>query len=181
MTAETAEALADLENVVARLAAAARALPDPDVATRGEWSARMVLAHVVFWHESFARNVVDLTAGRAPTPLRGTYALLGERALESLGHMEIDELLVRLDAAQAAIRRDIGSPALGLIPYRRGSRPYGPTEHLRVTADHVAAHAADLERASWLLADRGGATPGRDRAAARVTQARSRRSDGRHR
>lgn len=50
MTAETAEALADLEDVVARLAAAARALPDPDVAGTGEWPARMVPAHVVFWH-----------------------------------------------------------------------------------------------------------------------------------
>ncbi len=170
MSAETAEALADLEDVVARLAAAVRARPDPDVTAVGEWSARMVLAHVVFWHESFARNVVDLAAGRAPTPLRGTYAVLGERARASLGHLEIDALVVRLDAAQAAIRRDIGSPTLGLIPYRRGSRPYGPTEHLRVTADHVAAHVADI-----------GPTPGADQGSAtspRPGSGQARRSRG---
>ena len=146
MSGSTPEALADLEQELVRLAAAARALPDPDVTAIGDWTARMVLAHVVFWHESFARNVTDLAAGRTPIPLRGTYAVLGERARAALGHLDLDALLERLDAAQVSIRRDIDSPAVQNIPYRHGSRPYGPTEHLRVTAGHVAAHAADLER-----------------------------------
>jgi hypothetical protein len=138
--------LAALEAAVARISTAARALPDPDAGVTGEWSARMVLAHVVLWHESFARNVADLAAGRRPAPLRGTYAALAERARLELGSLDIATLLARLGAAQAVIRRDIGTPGLGLIPYRHGSRRYLPVEHQRVTAAHVAHHAAELER-----------------------------------
>jgi hypothetical protein len=39
------------------------------------------------------------------------------------------------------------APGIDIIPYRRGSRPYPPVEHLEVTRDHVARHAAKLERA----------------------------------
>jgi hypothetical protein len=137
-----------LHGAVARLAAAARALPDPDAATTGEWSGRMVLAHVAFWHESFARNVADLAAGRRPTPLRGTYAELGERARAELGGLDVEALLGRVEAAQAGLRRDLAAVGDAPIPYRQGSRAYGAAEHLRVTAEHVGRHAAELERAA---------------------------------
>ncbi len=142
-----ADRLAALEAALSRLADAARALPDVDIPATGTWSARMVLAHVVFWHESFARNVADIAAGRRPTPLRGTYAVLAGRARAELGDLDVPELLERVAAAQAVIRRHIGEPGIDLIPYRQGSRPYTPAEHLRVTADHVRQHAAELERA----------------------------------
>ncbi len=145
---ELASSLASLEAAVDRLAAAARALPDLDAPTTGEWSGRMVVAHVVLWHESFARNVADLAAGRRPSPLAGTYAVLAARTRTELGDLPIETLLGRLEAAQAVIRQHVGSPRIALIPYRRGSRRYAPAEHLAVTADHVARHAAELERAA---------------------------------
>ncbi len=91
------------------MAAAARALPDLEVLTTGEWSARMVLAHIVFWHESFGRNVADLAAGRQPTPLRGSLAALGERTRAELGSLDVEVLLGRFVAAQSVIRRDVGA------------------------------------------------------------------------
>jgi len=112
----------------------------------GEWSARMVLAHVTFWHESFARNVADLAAERRPRPLRGTLLELGERARSELGHLDVETLLDRLVAANAVIHRDIGSPGIDRIPYRQG-RHYTPVDHLRVTAAHVDHHASELESA----------------------------------
>ena len=145
---ELASSLASLEAAVDRLAAAARALPDLDAPTTGEWSGRMVVAHVVWWHESFARNVADLAEGRRPSPLAGTYAVLAARTRTELGDLPIETLLGRLEAAQAVIRQHVGSPRIALIPYRRGSRRYAPAEHLAVTADHVARHAAELERAA---------------------------------
>jgi hypothetical protein len=106
----------------------------------------MVLAHIVFWHESLARNVADLAAGRRPTPLRGTLAALGERTRAELGSLDIEVLLDRLMAAQSVIRRDVGAQGVELIPYRQG-RLHTPTDHLRITTGHVDHHASDLARA----------------------------------
>jgi hypothetical protein len=144
---DLASSLASLKAAIDRLAVAARALPDLDAPATGEWSGRMVVAHVVLWHESFARNVADLAAGRRPSPLVGTYAVLAARTRTELGDLPIEILLGRLEAAQGVIRQHVGCPRIALIPYRRGSRHYAPAEHLTVTTDHVARHAAELERA----------------------------------
>ncbi|HYO42778.1 MAG TPA: maleylpyruvate isomerase N-terminal domain-containing protein [Candidatus Limnocylindrales bacterium] len=141
------ERLAELDDAVAELVALARGLPDPDVVASGEWTARDVVAHLVFWHESFARNVADLAAGRRPTQLAGTYAALAARTRAELGDVGIEALVRRLLAAQAVIRRHVRDPGVDLIPYRRGSRPYPPDEHLVVVRDHVQAHGRELARA----------------------------------
>jgi hypothetical protein len=141
------EPLGELEDAVTELVAVARALPDPDVVTTGEWTARDVVAHLVFWHESFARNVADLADGRRPTPLAGTYAALAARTNAELGDVGIEALVERLLAAQAVIRAGVRAPGVELIPYRRGSRPYAPDEHLVVVRDHVRAHGRELARA----------------------------------
>lgn len=43
---------------------------DLTVMVNAVWTARDVLAHVLFWHESFARNVSALAHGMKPTPVR---------------------------------------------------------------------------------------------------------------
>ena len=143
---DIATGLVALDAAVVRLTAAARALRDPDSVATGEWSARMVLAHVTFWHESFARNVADLADGRRPRPLRGTLLALGERARSELGHLEVETLLDHLLAAHAVIQRDIRRLGIDRIPYRQG-RHYTPADHLQVTAAHIAHHASELEAA----------------------------------
>jgi hypothetical protein len=140
------EWLAELEDALAELVADARAVPDPAAVTTGEWTARDVVAHLVFWHESFARNVADLAAGRRPSPLAGTYAALADRTRVELGGLGIEELIERLLAAQAAIRAHLRDPRVVLIPYRRGSRAYPPDEHLALVRDHVRGHARELRR-----------------------------------
>jgi hypothetical protein len=140
------ERLAELEDALAALVADARAVPDPAAVTTGEWTARDVVAHLVFWHESFARNVTDLAAGRRPTPLAGTYAALADRTRVELGGLGIEELIERLLTAQAAIRAHLRDPRVVRIPYRRGSRAYPPDEHLAVVRDHVRGHAQELQR-----------------------------------
>jgi hypothetical protein len=60
----------------------------------------------------------------------------------------LDTIVDRLRAAHATIRASILSPAIGLIPYRVGSRSYAAGEHLAVVRDHIQAHARSLERAS---------------------------------
>ena len=105
------------------------------------------MAHVTFWHESFARNVDDLVHGRRPTPLRGRLSDLNERGVTEARAVPLDTVIGRLRTAHATIRASILSPALGLIPYRVGSRPYLPSEHLEVVRDHIRAHARSVERA----------------------------------
>jgi hypothetical protein len=142
-----AELLAELDAAVERLLAAAANVSD-DGLVDASWTVRDVVGHVTFWHESFARNVNDLVHGRRPTPLRGRLSDLNERGVAEARAVPPDTNVDRLRAAHATIRASIMSPTLGLIPYRVGSRPYTPGEHLEVVRDHIRAHARSLERAS---------------------------------
>ena len=76
-----AELLDELDSAVERLLAAAAANVSDDVLVDGSWAVRDVVAHVTFWHESFARNVDDLVHARRPTPLRGRLSDLNERGV----------------------------------------------------------------------------------------------------
>ena len=140
--------LAELDAAVERLLAAAAANVSDDVLVDGSWTVRDVVGHVTFWHESLARNVADLVHARRPTPLRGRLSDLNERSVAEARTGPPDAIVERLTAAHATIRASILSPTLCLIPYRVGSRPYTPGEHLEVVRDHIQAHARSLERAS---------------------------------
>ncbi len=104
------------------------------------WTARDALVHIVFWHESFARNVEALARGDKPTPLRGTYAQLAQRASDESADQPVTQLVERLSRAQRTIERSVLNPHVVLIPYKAGSRPYAPAEHLTVVNDHVSEH-----------------------------------------
>lgn len=145
--AARAALLAGLDSAVERLLAAAAANPSAD-AVDDSWAVRDVVGHVTFWHESFARNVDDLVHGRRPTPLRGRLSDLNERGVAEARTLPPDVIVDRLRAAHATIRALVLSPSLGLIPYRVGSRPYAPDEHLEVVRDHILAHARSLEHVS---------------------------------
>jgi hypothetical protein len=138
--------LAEVDAAVERLLSAAGGAPD-DALVDGMWTVRDVVGHVTFWHESFARNVDDLVHGRRPTPLRGRLSDLNERGVAEARAVPLDAVIGRLRTAHATIRASILAPTLGLIPYRVGSRPYSPGEHLEVVRDHVLAHARSIERA----------------------------------
>jgi hypothetical protein len=162
--------LEELDSAVERLLAAAAAKASDDVLVDGSWTVRDVVGHVTFWHESFARNVDDLIHGRRPTPLRGRLADLNERGVAEARALPLDTIVDRFRAAHATIRASILSPTLGLIPYRVGSRPYTPSEHLEVVRDHIRTHSHSLERAS---------DPGRWRTTRSIARgAGRRRTDG---
>jgi hypothetical protein len=137
--------LAELDSAVERFLAAAGSAPE-DALVDGTWTVQDVVGHVTFWHESFARNVDDLIHGRRPTPLRGRLSGLNERGVAEARAVPLDKVIGRLRTAHATIRASILSPTLGSIPYRVGSRPYTPDEHLEVVRDHVPAHARSVER-----------------------------------
>ncbi len=159
-SAVPAALLTELDSAVERLLAAAANASD-DALVDGSWAVRDVVGHVMFWHESFARNVDDLVHERRPAPLRGRLSDLNERGVAEARTVPLDTIVERLRVAHATIRAAILSPTLGLIPYRAGSRPYSPNEYLEVVRDHIHSHARSIER---------GSDPGRGR-----TKGRSRR------
>jgi len=137
--------LAQLDAVIEQLVCVFRALTSPDQAVDDRWTARDVIGHLAFWHESFARNVDDLANGRVPTPLRGRVADLNDRGVAEMRVLPVEEVVRRLLAAQSTVRAGILTPRLRLIPYRIGSRPYAPAEHLEVVRDHVVTHLRGLD------------------------------------
>ncbi len=139
--------LAELDAAVHQLLVAV-ANTSPDAPVDDAWTVRDVLAHIAFWHESFARNVDDLAQGRPPRPLRGRLADLNARSVADARDLTPDEIADRLRTAHAIVSAAVVKPSLGLIPYRVGSRPYPPEEHLTVVRDHIRAHVRSVERAS---------------------------------
>lgn len=108
------------------------------------WNARQVLAHLVFWHESFARNISDIGNGKKTLPLKGSLAEVNQRSVSSAIHFSIPELIQKLSAAQQTIEQHIFNENISMIPYKQGSRPYSRKEHLEVVSDHLKKHLKDL-------------------------------------
>jgi hypothetical protein len=138
--------LDELNATVSGLLDLYRSLPDPDLPVYEHWSAKDVLAHLTFWHESFARNVDDLAHGRKPNPLRGRLADLNLAGVEAMKPLGLDQVLARFEAAHAVIRANILAPGLPCLPYRKGSRDYTPEEHLEIVDDHISMHLQDVCR-----------------------------------
>lgn len=136
--------LEHLNKTIAQLLAVYHDLPDPNAVVYEFWSAKDVLAHLTFWHESFARNVDDLAHGRTPSPLKGRLRDLNQEGVDAMAHRALAEVLARFEAAHATIQANILNPALTLIPYRKGSREYTVEEHLDIVDDHINQHLRDV-------------------------------------
>ncbi|MDV2989863.1 MAG: DinB family protein [Dehalogenimonas sp.] len=119
----------------------------PDSPMYEGWTVKRTLGHIMFWHESFARNVRDLADGVKPKPLSGAYSELNRRCFEELETMTFEEVIGRFEAAHDMINRYIMDDKLVLIPYRVGSRSYSPEEHLEIVSQHIQEHLKALKTA----------------------------------
>lgn len=147
MLMETRQALLErLNDAVEQLFDTYKTLPAPHVMVYEFWSAKDVLAHLTFWHESFARNVGDLAHGRQPNPLKGRLSDLNQGGVEAMAHLSLIEVLARFEAAHVILQAHILDPALTLIPYRKGSREYTAEEHLDLVNDHINFHLRDVRK-----------------------------------
>lgn len=139
-----------LDETVAHLLNVYQNLPDPNGMVYELWTAKDVLAHLTFWHESFARNVGDLADGVKPTPLKGRFIDLNQGGVDAMKPLTLAQVLERFTAAHAVIRANILNPRLTLIPYKKGSRDYSPEEHLDIVYDHIREHLRDVVEALLL-------------------------------
>ena len=132
-----------LDETVSRLLHIYRNLANPEIMVYEVWTAKDVLSHITFWHESFARNVSDLVHGIKPTPLKGRFIDLNQGGVDEMRQHSLDAVMARLEAAHKVIQENIRDPRLALIPYKKGSRDYTPEEHLEIVNEHIQSHLKD--------------------------------------
>ncbi len=111
-----------------------------------EWTAKDILGHITFWHESFARNLKDVAEGSKPKPLRGSLTDVNVTSVESTRGVSIKDLCQRLNDAQQIIAKHILDANIEKIPYKVGSRDYAPLEHLEVVISHIQKHLQDVSK-----------------------------------
>jgi hypothetical protein len=140
--------LKQLDETISQLFDVYQNMTNPETAVYEEWTAKDILSHIVFWHESFARNVQDIVNDIKPTPLKGKYSDLNQRCFDEMRTKTVDDIIKRLEAAHSIIRENILNPKLVLIPYKKGSRDYTPDEHLDIVNEHIKEHLNGIRKAS---------------------------------
>jgi len=138
--------LKQLNQTVSQLFDFYKNMADPEIAVYEEWTAKDILGHIVFWHESFARNVYDIVNDIKPTPLKGKYSDLNQRCFADMRTQTIDEITKRLEVAHRVIQENILNPKLVLIPYKKGCRDYTPDEHLDIVNEHIKEHLNGIRK-----------------------------------
>ncbi len=108
------------------------------------WSAKDILGHITFWHESFARNICDLGKNTKPNPLKGKLSEVNKQSVETTRKETIENLIIRLKDAQSTIEEYIYLDRINLIPYKQGSRNYSRAEHLDIVSNHIHKHRKDI-------------------------------------
>jgi len=111
-----------------------------------EWTAKDILGHIVFWHESFARNLNDLGNGVDPDPLKGKLSEVNQRSVDETRDSSIENLISWLMSAQNTIGSHIFNISIEEIPYKKGSRSYSRIEHVEVVDRHIKRHLKDLRK-----------------------------------
>jgi hypothetical protein len=145
---ETRETLLKrLNETVFELRAFYQALDNPEQRVYPEWTAKDVLAHLDFWHASFARNINDLVHGVKPTPLKGKFIDLNQQGVDEMRSNTLEQVLESFTTAHKIIQKQILNPELKLIPYKNGSRDYTPEEHLEIVIGHIQMHLKDVKAA----------------------------------
>ncbi len=139
--------LVRLDHQVDELLRFYRKLPDANRMVYELWTAQDVLAHLTFWHESFARNVSDLARNIQPTPLKGRLSDLNQAGVEAMRTEALATVIGRFEAAHQRLQANILDQSITLIPYRKGSRDYSAEEHLGIVCDHIARHLQDVVNA----------------------------------
>lgn len=111
-----------------------------------KWSANHVLSHIVFWHESFAMNLKNEALNLPAHPHKGKLSEVNDLSVSSFSGIDIEAKIARLRIAQTKIVQYIAYPNVILIPYKKGSRPYPPIEHIEVVSSHINRHLSDLRK-----------------------------------
>ena len=143
---EIVTAIADLDASIERLCAFFEESRDFSIPVNTLWSAKDVLGHLVFWHESFAKNITAVATGLKPDLLKGNLPEINAQSVATTKRVSIPTLCARMRKAQMEIKKHILNPAIEHIPYRQRSRKYGRLEHVKMVENHIGRHLKSLRK-----------------------------------
>lgn len=109
-----------------------------------EWTAKDVLAHIVFWHESFARSLESISGGGKATPPKGNLRVVNQQGVDDRKQMNVTQLLRAFEQAQETISRLVTVPDLGPIQYRDPGRSMAPDAFVIHLYGHISRHYQDV-------------------------------------
>jgi Mycothiol maleylpyruvate isomerase N-terminal domain len=138
------QAIARLDAAVDAFARTFLFAPPPAPVYPG-WRPHEVLAHLVFWHETYARILQALNAGREPVLMEGVFREFNRQAVDRLRNVPEPALLERLRHANLLVGEGLASlPPHARIRIKEGSKPRGPVEFANAIQRHFRGHLDHL-------------------------------------
>lgn len=108
------------------------------------WTVVNVLAHLVWWHESFASIVAGTVNGTGVSVPRGTLSAVNDQSVEELHGQSARKLRRRLRSAQQILLDHSALDRTTALPYRRGSRHYTFEERIAISIREMNQHRWDV-------------------------------------
>jgi hypothetical protein len=112
------------------------------------WGPRQVLAHLVFWHESYVRQIEAGLAGIGWLFPEGTLKELNAKAVASLSGVGVPTMLARFRAANSRLCRLAGDPrsAGAQVQLKRDTKSWPLSEFILEVEAHVRRHGDAIRR-----------------------------------
>lgn len=126
------------------------------------WGPRQVLAHLVFWHETYVRQVEAGLAGIGWLFPEGTLKELNARAVASLSGVGVPTMLARFRTANSRLCRLAADPrsAGARVQLKRDTKSWPLSEFILEVEAHVRRHGEEIRRNYSLRQSRpSGETP----------------------
>jgi hypothetical protein len=140
-TEELCQAVGDIRRFIV-------ALPQADFVEKA-WGPREVLAHLVFWIESYVTQVDALLAGETPLLLQGRFDDLNAQAVQASRGVSVEELLRRHQAAcehLCQVARTHDPESIVFVLKKGSSFRRSLPQYLSAEASHIRSHQRILER-----------------------------------
>jgi len=120
------------------------------------WGPRQVLCHLLYWHETYVRQIETQRTGRGWLLPEGTLKELNAQAVASLATVGAPTLLARFRTANSRLCRMASEPkSAGVhIQLKLNSKSWPLDEFLDRVEAHIRRHGDEIQRTH---APRGGA------------------------
>lgn len=139
--------LAELDEAVAQAIAYFETVPED--LFDGYLTAREVVAHLLFWHQTYVQTAGALLNGRSPTLPQGSFAELNAQAADQLSTVPYQQMLLQLCLVQQQFRDCL--QRLGdwerPFPIKKGSRHQSTCQRIAQICCHFRRHTDRMQRA----------------------------------
>jgi hypothetical protein len=122
------------------------------------WGPRQVLSHLVFWHETYVRQIEARRAGKGWLLPQGGFNELNAQAVALLAPVSVPTLLARFRTANTRLCRLAAGPDSSKvrIQLKQDSKSWPLDEFLAMVEAHIRRHGEDIRKRYDLRPERGG-------------------------